>query len=143
LVLANVKQLRLGGHLDHRGSISVLELPHDLMRGPALPFVVKRIYILHGQDQTQSRGVHAHKALRQVIFAMAGQVEIQLDDGFNRETYHLSSPGEALVIEPVVWRDIVMSPGAVVAVLASEVYDEADYIREYDEFLDYVGQTKS
>ncbi len=142
-MLGNVKHLRLGGHSDHRGLISVLELPHELTRGPALPFPVKRIYILHGQDQTQSRGVHAHKTLRQVIFAMAGQVEIQLDDGVNRETYHLSSPGEALVIEPVVWRDLVMSPGAVIAVLASEVYDEEDYIREYDEFLAYVGQEKS
>jgi hypothetical protein len=139
----SARRIELKNHLDARGVISVLEMGNPLNHSDSLPFAVKRIYILHGQSQLEARGAHAHKALRQVIFAMSGQVKIEIDDGQTRQIFHLNSPKQALVLEPVVWRDIEMQPGAVVAVLASEVYDETDYIRNYNDFLNYIGSTKS
>lgn len=132
------KLIHLKTHLDGRGSLSVLETGAEAGDKAVLPFVPQRIYILHGQTQFQNRGGHAHKALRQVIFAMAGQVKINIDTGETQDTFYLASPNEALVLEPVVWRELELSANAVVAVLASEVYDEADYIRDYEAFLAYV-----
>jgi WxcM-like, C-terminal len=132
------KLIQLNGHKDDRGTLSVLQVPAAIGDSATLPFAAKRIYILHGQNQTQNRGAHAHKALRQVIFAMSGQVKVIIDDGQSQSTFYLSSPDEALILEPVIWRDLELSVGAVVAVLASEVYDETDYIRNYDAFLDHI-----
>lgn len=117
---------------DSRGALVVAEI-YKLCG-----FAAKRFYFLYAA--TSDRGAHAHKALRQVMIALAGRVEITVDSGAERKTFVLDSPGQALTIKPVIWRDIKMGEGAVLGVLASEPYDEADYIRDYDEFLAYVGE---
>lgn len=95
-------------------------------------FAAKRFYFLY--NVTGRRGGHAHKRLHQLLIALAGKIEIDVVAGSETASYLLESPREGLVIRPMVWRDITMSEDAVLGVLASEAYDEADYIRDYDTF---------
>jgi dTDP-4-dehydrorhamnose 3,5-epimerase-like enzyme len=142
-MLGKVTRVKLKENVDYRGILSVMETGTSHADNPALPFPAQRIYILHGQRGTQLRGAHAHKTLRQVIFAMSGNVKIEVDNGRDKQTFHLNSPNEAIVIEPVIWRDIEMPEGAVVAVLASDQFDEGDYIRDYRAFTAFVEQLNS
>jgi dTDP-4-dehydrorhamnose 3,5-epimerase-like enzyme len=119
---------------DPRGKLSVVE------EGTDLAFAPKRLYYLYGNNTGATRGAHAHKELQQLFIAMAGAVEIVVDNGSESNTYRLSSPDEGLILYPVVWRDIRnMSADAVLAVLASEPFDEADYIRDYEAFSSYLN----
>lgn len=86
----------------------------------------------------ESRGAHAHKKLEQLVIAASGSFEITLDDGKNKKTVQLVQPYMGLYMKPGMWRDISnFSSGAICLVLASELYDEKDYIRDYSEFLNY------
>lgn len=103
-----------------------------------VPFEIKRIYYLYGVPENQERGAHAHKELLQVLIAAAGSFTVELDDGKNKKKFFLNSPSKGLLIVPGVWRNLTdFSFGSVVLVLASEYYTETDYIRDYDEFLQY------
>lgn len=103
-----------------------------------LPFQVKRVYYLYDVPGGESRGGHAHYKLKQLIIAASGSFDVILDDGHVKKTIHLNRPNYGLLVEPGIWRDLVnFSSGAVLLVLASEPYEEADYIRSYDEFLVY------
>lgn len=114
------------------GSLTFLEGKRDI------PFEVRRIYYIYDLAQGAHRGFHAHKALHQYLICVHGNCEILLDDGTQRETVLLNNPGEGLYVGPGVWREMyAFSPGAVLLVLASEFYDEDDYIRDYDRFLNY------
>lgn len=103
-----------------------------------VPFEVKRIYYLYGVPENQERGAHAHKELFQLLLAASGSFNVELDDGKNKKKIFLNSPSKGLLIVPGIWRNLTnFSFGSVALVLASEYYTEADYIRNYDEFLKY------
>lgn len=104
--------------------------------GRDVPFPVARLYYLYGVPAGQSRGSHAHKALEQLIVAAAGAFDIHLDDGSAQRTVRLDRPDVGLYIPRLIWRELRdFSSGAVCLVLASLPYDEAEYIRDYAEFL--------
>lgn len=116
---------------DTRGYLSVIENDIDV------PFEIKRIYYLYMVPEV-ARGAHAHKELKQLLIATSGSVDVIMDDGTNKQTFHLDKPWKGLLIPPGLWRDLEnFSGGAVLMCLASEKYDAADYIRDYNEFLRY------
>ena len=119
---------------DSRGSLSVVEGEMDL------PFVPRRLYYLHGSNAGQARANHAHRADRQCMIAMAGRVEIEVDNGRERQTFVLDRPDQGLLLEPVVWCVVHMEDRAsVLAILAANAFDSDDYIHDYDEFRALVG----
>lgn len=114
---------------DERGSLVALEAHKTV------PFDVKRVYYIFGTKEGVSRGFHAHRALQQVSVCVTGKCRMVLDDGQRREEEWLDSPTKGLLIGDLVWREMHdFSPDCVLLVLASEFYDETDYIRSYDEF---------
>ena len=105
-----------------------------------VPFPIKRLYFLYKNSPDYSRGFHAHKNLKQSIFCLSGECKIVLDDGKFRETVSLDQPNNALEIVGMVWREIYnLSTDSVVLVLASEPYSPEDYIHDYDDFIQYLG----
>lgn len=119
-------------HSDRKGNISVVENLKDI------PFEVKRTYYLYDVPGGESRGGHAHKELRQIIIAASGSFTVTLDDGRVKRTFMLNRPYQGLYVVPGIWRTLEdFSSGAVCLVLASEGYDEGDYIRAYDEFVKF------
>jgi dTDP-4-dehydrorhamnose 3,5-epimerase-like enzyme len=114
---------------DERGSLVALEAHKTV------PFDVKRVYYIFGTQAGVSRGFHAHRDLQQVAVCVTGKCRMVLDDGQQREEVWLDSPTKGLLIGDLVWREMHdFSPDCVLLVLASEHYDETDYIRSYDEF---------
>lgn len=119
-------------HSQRKGDISVIE------NGETVPFDVKRIYYLYDVPGGESRGGHAHKELQQLILAASGSFTVTLDDGKVRRTFNLNRPYQGLLVKPGIWRTLDdFSSGSVCLVLASEKYDAADYIRDYDEYIKY------
>jgi dTDP-4-dehydrorhamnose 3,5-epimerase-like enzyme len=119
---------------DARGQLSVAEL------GGALPFVVRRVYWIHGTSPGFSRGFHAHKQLRQLCVCVAGSVRISLFDGRTEESVGLDSSDKGLLIGPGLWREMHdFSPDCVLMVFADAEYDEADYIRDRQDFIRQAG----
>lgn len=103
-----------------------------------VPFDIKRIYYLYDIPQNSNRGAHAHKNLYQLILAAVGSFTIELDDGNKKKQFNLSRPSQGLIIVPSIWRNLTdFSSDAIALVLASEYYMETDYIRNYNEFLEY------
>lgn len=101
-----------------------------------VPFVIQRVYYLYDVPAGAERGGHAHKEITEVLIAASGSFDVILNDGKNKETIRLDRPNKGLMIQPGIWREIVnFSGGAICMVLASGRYDEADYIREYPDFL--------
>ena len=114
---------------DDRGSLVAIE------RNKTITFDVKRVYYIFGTKKDVTRGLHAHLALTQVLICITGSCEILLDDGKNRESVWLDSPTRGLLVEDLVWREMSnFSADCVLLVIASEIYDESDYIRDYEEF---------
>lgn len=121
-------------HGDWRGQLVALE------ENKNIPFSVKRVYFMYDTKAGVVRGKHSHKKLHQVLFCVAGECTIRLDDGRNKVDVRLSQPSRGLLIEPGTWREMYdFTPGAVLMVLASEYYDESDYIRDYELFLKSAG----
>lgn len=119
-------------HSDRKGNLTVVE------NGITLPFDVKRVYYLYDVPGGESRGSHAHRELEQLIVAASGSFTVTLDDGKNKKSFFLNRPYQGLYVKPGLWRDLDdFSSGAVCLVLASEVYDSTDYIRDYQEFLNF------
>jgi dTDP-4-dehydrorhamnose 3,5-epimerase-like enzyme len=119
--------------IDARGSLSVVEF------GNVLPFFVRRIYWIYGTKSGVSRGFHAHKKLQQFCVCVAGSVRISLFDGQKEESVILDSSLEGLLIGPSLWREMHdFSPDCVLMVFADAEYDEADYIRDREQFIRYV-----
>ena len=117
---------------DVRGNLTPIESGEDI------PFDIKRIYYLYDVPSGESRGAHAHKELQQLIIAANGSFTITLDDGNNKKSFTLNRPYQGLLIVPGIWRDLDdFSSGAVLLCLASEHYLASDYIRDYDNFLNY------
>lgn len=127
------KVLCLPKIIDPRGNLTVAESMKDM------PFGIKRVYWVYDVPGGECRGGHAHKECKEFIIAVSGSFHVTLDDGNNKDTYLLNHPYQGLFVETGIWRTLDdFSSGAVCLVLASDLYDEGDYIRDYDEFLDYV-----
>jgi hypothetical protein len=108
-----------------------------------IPFEIKRVYYLYDIPGGESRGAHAHRILEQVIIAASGSFDVTLDDGRNKKTVQLNRPYFGLHVLPGMWRDISnFSSGAICLVLASHIYDENEYIRNYSDFLEFNGHHK-
>ena len=117
-------------HGDDRGQLIALEEFNDI------PFQIKRVYYMYDTREGIVRGKHAHKNLEQILVCIHGSCKIRLDNGKERKVVPLEKPYEGLYVGANMWREMYdFSSDAVLMVLASEVYDEADYIRDYDEFL--------
>jgi hypothetical protein len=101
-----------------------------------IPFDVKRIFYLYDVPGGESRGAHAHKECHQFLIAASGSFEVLLDDGKTQQQIQLNRPYQGLHIPPMIWAsEINFSSGSICLVLASHVYNESDYIRDYTEFL--------
>ncbi|MBQ2162925.1 MAG: FdtA/QdtA family cupin domain-containing protein [Bacteroidales bacterium] len=121
--------IELGKNHHANGNLTVVE------NGMQVPFDIKRVYYLYDVPGGEERGGHSHKALKQFIVAISGAFDVVIDDGINQRTITLNRPYQGLLIVPGIWRVINnFSSGAVCLVLASEHYDEADYVRDYQEF---------
>ncbi len=107
-----------------------------------IPFEIERIYYLFDVPSGESRGGHGHKYLEQIIIAVSGSFTVTIDDGKRKQSFLLNKPNIGLYMKPGIWRDLSdFSSGATCLVLASDPYDEADYIRDYKEFLNYKLKT--
>jgi dTDP-4-dehydrorhamnose 3,5-epimerase-like enzyme len=116
---------------DERGHLTVLEAQKNI------PFEIRRVYYLTGTKPGVSRGFHAHKTLEQIAVCVSGKCRMLLDDGKQKEETWLDSPTKAMRIEKMVWHEMHdFSDDCVLLVLASEHYDEADYIRSYADFIE-------
>ena len=115
---------------DGRGSLISLE------QNSNIPFDIKRVYYIYGTKENVRRGFHAHRDLEQVLICVSGSCKVLIDDGITKEDILLNSPNKGLLISGLVWREMFdFSDDCVLMVLASELYDESDYIRNYDDFL--------
>jgi hypothetical protein len=124
--------IEMDKHHHEKGNITVVE------NGKSIPFNVKRVYYLYDVPGGVARGGHAHKGLYQLIVAASGSFNVILDDGKSKHVYTLNRPYQGLYIVPGIWRELNdFSSGSVCLVLASEKYDENDYIRDYNEFIEY------
>ena len=122
-------------HGDERGQLVALEEFKDI------PFEIKRVYYMYDTGEGIHRGFHAHKTLKQILICIHGSCKVLLDNGQEKKIVSLEKPYEGLYISHNMWREMYdFSPDAVLMVRASEYYDESDYIRDYDEFLNSVKE---
>ena len=122
-------------HGDERGQLVALEEFKDI------PFEIKRVYYMYDTGEGIHRGFHAHKTLKQILICINCSCKVLLDNGQEKKIVSLEKPYEGLYISHNMWREMYdFSPDAVLMVLASEYYDESDYIRDYDQFLNSVKE---
>ena len=122
-------------HGDTRGMLVALE------ENKEIPFRIKRVYYMYDTGTNVRRGYHAHKKLEQILICVHGACTIHLDNGKNVEEVRLDKPYEGLYIANNIWRAMYdFTEDAVLMVLASELYDESDYIRDYQQFMSYIQQ---
>lgn len=122
---------------DPRGNLTPIE------GGIDVPFDIKRVYYLYDVPGGESRGAHAHRRLQQLIVAASGSFTVTLDDGKEKKSFNLNRSYYGLYVASGIWRDLNdFSSGAVLLCLASEHYDAAEYIRDYDEFLRFKDVNK-
>ena len=120
---------------DERGSLIALEDSHNT------PFDIKRVYYIFDTKEGVRRGFHAHKHLKQIAIAVRGSCWFHLDDGKEKQEILLDTPDKGLLIEGLIWREMYdFSPDCVLMVLASEYYNNDDYIRDYNKFLEELNK---
>ncbi len=106
-----------------------------------IPFEINRVFYLYDIPGGESRGAHAHKLCQQFLVAVSGAFEVLLDDGISKRVVQLNRPNWGLHIPECIWAsEINFSSGSVCLVLASERYDENDYIRDYDDYVSYINE---
>ena len=136
-MINNCRLIQLPQKSDPRGNLTFIEQSNHI------PFDISRVYYIYDVPENGERGGHAHKGLHQLIIALSGSFDIELDDGNKKRVITLNSPTEGLYICPMVWREMNnFSGGTVCLVLASNLYDESDYYRDYQEFLTAVTELK-
>lgn len=138
--LKNCKIIDLPKISDPRGNLTFIESNRHI------PFQILRTYYLYDVPGGSERGGHAHKGLHQLIIAMSGSFDVVLDDGESKVRYHLNRSYNGLYVCPMIWRELDnFSSGSVCMVLASNYYDEADYFRDYQDYLSVrsIGYTKN
>lgn len=120
-------------HGDERGQLISLEEFNDI------PFRIKRVYYMYDTIEGVVRGHHAHKSLKQILVCIHGSCKVKMDNGRETKVVPLEKPYEGLFIDNNIWREMFdFSKDAVLLVFASEIYEESDYIRDYDEFLKFI-----
>ena len=131
----NVEIITIPKVEDHRGNLAIIEKN-------VLPFDVKRVYYLFDVPSTAHRGGHAHKEQSEFLVALSGSFDVVLKDGSTTKTVTLNKPDKGLLILTNIWRELEnFSSGAVCLVLASDVFSEDDYIRNYDEFISFLSNS--
>lgn len=137
MLLERCKIIDLPKITDPRGNLTFVE------GGIHIPFDIKRVYYLYDVPGGAERGGHAHKELSQLIIAMSGSFDVVLDDGQGKKRFHLNRSYCGLYVCPMIWRELDnFSSGSVCMVLASNFYDEADYYRDYDDYLSAIARLK-
>lgn len=133
-----VIKYRFEPHGDDRGQLVAIEAMKDL------PFEIKRVYYIYDTLSGVRRGFHAHRNLQQILLCVNGSCKIHLDNGYDTQEVVLDKPNEGLYISNDMWREMYdFTPGTVLLVLASEYYDEADYIRNYADFQKMIAEKES
>ncbi len=129
----NCKIIELPKIAEPRGNLTFIESNNHI------PFDIKRVYYLYDVPGGAERGGHGHKALHQLIIAMSGSFDVVLDDGYEKKRLHLNRSYNGLYVCPMIWRELDnFSSGSVCMVLASNIYEESDYYREYGSFINAV-----
>jgi len=131
--MSSCKIIELPKICDPRGNLTFIEgLSH-------IPFAIQRIYYIYDVPGGSTRAAHAHRNLQQFFVSMSGSFDLHLDDGHKKTTYHMNRPYWGVYVCPMIWRDIDnFSTGSTCMVIASEKYEEDDYIRDYNEFQNLV-----
>ena len=131
--IKNCKLIDLPKISDPRGNLTFIEGNHHI------PFDIKRVYYLYDVPGGAERGGHAHKQLQQLIISISGSFDVILDDGYEKRRFHMSRSYYGLYLGSMIWRELDnFSSASVCMVLASTVYEESDYYRDYQEFLEAV-----
>lgn len=118
---------------DPRGNLTFVEANRHIS------FDIKRVYYLYDVPGGSERAAHGHKHLQQLFIAMSGSFDVLIDDGYEKKKYHMNRSYYGLYVCPMIWRDLDnFSSGSVCMVLASDYYDESDYYREYQDFINAV-----
>jgi hypothetical protein len=131
--LSDCRIIELPKISDPRGNLTFVE------GGNQIPFDILRVYYLYDVPGGAERGGHAHKALSQLIIAMSGSFDVILDEGGEKKRFHLNRSYQGLYVCPMMWRELDnFSSGSVCMVLASNIYEESDYYRDYNEYLKYL-----
>lgn len=132
--IADCISLALPSELGECGALTSIE--GALAGGGTLPFEIRRLYYLYDVPADSVRGGHAHFSLQQYVIALAGSFDMIMDDGHQRKRFRLNDARQATYVPPMVWHELEnFSPGSICLVLASDVYDESDYLRDYADFL--------
>lgn len=130
----NIELISIPKIQEPRGNLSVIE-------NNIIPFEMKRVYYLYDVPSGAERGGHAHKNLKQFLIALSGSFDVILNDGNEKQTITLNKPFQGLLINPGIWRELNnFSSGSVCLVIASAIFDEGDYIREFEDFMKYKGK---
>ncbi len=131
-LLGNYKKIDFKENINNAGNLIALEQNRNI------PFDIKRVYYIFNTKLGVNRGFHAHKNLRQVLVCVSGNLVLRVDDGNSKRDIKLDNPSQGILIEGLVWREMRdISEDCVLLVLADKLYDEKDYIRDYDKFISY------
>ncbi|MEO8400904.1 MAG: FdtA/QdtA family cupin domain-containing protein [Gammaproteobacteria bacterium] len=136
--IKNCKLIDLPKHVDDRGLLSFIESNQHI------PFEIKRIFYLYDVPAQKSRGAHAHKTLQQFILSLGDSLDVEIDDGREKQRFHLNKPWKGLYIPPMIWTSVEnFQSKSICMVLASDSYQESDYYRNYENFLQAINTTIS
>ncbi|MFM0171288.1 FdtA/QdtA family cupin domain-containing protein [Paraburkholderia sediminicola] len=128
--ISDCKLYELPKITDPRGNLTFIESDKHV------PFAIQRVFYLYDVPTEESRGAHAHHTLNQLIICLSGSFDVEVDDGKSRTRIHLNRPWKGLHVPPLIWAaEVNFDPGSVALILASDLYKEEDYIRDYDDYL--------